>query len=60
MDQPLIINVDGFCGMIKDFISQKIVVIGLITSDRFKRFQANLPMGESLLSFKFSMSMCLL
>ena len=33
---------------------------GLITSDRFKRFPANLPIGESLLSFNFIMHMCLL
>ena len=31
---------------------------GLITSDRFKTIPANLPIGESLLSFKFAMNMC--
>ena len=33
-------------------------VVGLMTSDRLKQFPANLPIGESLLSFKFAMYMC--
>ena len=62
INQLLIINVhiEGICGRNQVLNYPKNVQIGLITSDRFKRFPTNLPIGESLFLFKSAMNMRLL